>query len=260
MARKKKISGLSVAIVALNIVIVGIIILLVVLIYFHMKEDTGNAREEITKPLITTVPEQSADTEATDSPAPIVPSTYNPDFFKNDLFIGDSISTGLFTYDFIDKANVFAEVGLNPESALTKAIDGVTCIQKAQGMKPTHIYIMLGSNGLAYLSGDTMAEKIASLVAELQNASPSSQICVLSIPPVTKEHDGKGQETMEMVNSYNSALKNVCQQKGYKFIDICSVLTDSEGYFSEKYAENDGMHFLSNTYKILLSTIQSAVQ
>lgn len=257
MARKKRINGLSVAIVALNIVIIGIIILLVVLIYFHMKEDAGNGREEYTNPPITTVPEQSADTEAT---TPTVPSTYNPAFFSNDLFIGDSISTGLTAYDFIDKANVFAEVGLNPESALTKAIDGVTCIQKAQGMQPTHIYIMLGSNGLAFLDSNAMAEKVSSLVEELQKVSPSSQISVLSIPPVTKEHDAAGSETMEKVNAYNTALKNICQEKGYKFIDICSVLTDEEGYFSEKYAENDGMHFLSNTYKVFLATVQNAVQ
>ena len=174
MAKKKKISGLSVSIVALNIVIVGIIILLIVLIYLHIKDDKGNQRGEITTTTEITAGESNitditqgsdtqseahvtdiateAETQAVDPAVdPVVSNNYDPAFFQNDLFIGDSISTGLYLYSFLDKNNVFAEVGLNPESASKKEIDGVTCIEKAQTMNPKHIYIMLGSNGLAFL-------------------------------------------------------------------------------------------------------------
>lgn len=287
MAKKKKISGLSISIVALNIVIVGIIILLIVLIYLHIKDDTGNKRGETTttpevtqqtdaqtdaqtESNVTETPQQTgaetevtvtnAETEAqTNSETPVV-SAYDRAFFQNDLFIGDSISTGLYLYDFLDKNNVFAEVGLNPETASTHPIDGVTSIEKAQAMNPKHIYIMLGSNGLAFLDPDYMATKMTELIEKLEMACPTAKICVISISPVTKAHDAQGNETMAKVNAYNTALKSVCDQGGYTYIDICSQLLDSEGYFAEKYAEEDGLHFKGNTYKLLLSTVQKAVQ
>lgn len=279
MAKKKKISGLSISIVALNIVIVGIIILLIVLIYFHIKDDKGNQRGDITTtPEITSsesnitdiaqssdtqseVPVTDITTEAATGPGvPIVSNNYDPAFFQNDLFIGDSISTGLYLYSFLDKNNVFAEVGLNPESAPTKKIDGVTCIEKAQTMNPKRIYIMLGSNGLAFLEADYMATKMVELIEKLETACPTAKICIISIPPVTKAHDAEGNETMAKVNAYNSALKSLCSQGGYTYIDICSMLLDDGGYFAEKYAEADGLHFMGNTYKILLSAAQKAVQ
>ncbi len=283
MAKKKKISGLSVSIGALNIVIVGIIILLIVLIYLHIKDDKGNQRGEITttpeitagESNITDITQGSdtqsethvtdiateAETQAGDPAVdPVVSNNYDPAFFQNDLFIGDSISTGLYLYSFLDKNNVFAEVGLNPESASKKEIDGVTCIEKAQTMNPKHIYIMLGSNGLAFLEADYMATKMTELIEKLETACPTAQICIISIPPVTKAHDAEGSETMAKVNAYNGALKSLCSQGGYTYIDICSVLLDNEGYFAEKYAEADGLHFMGNTYKILLSAAQKAVQ
>ena len=283
MARKKKISGLSVAIVALNIVIVGIIILLIALIYLHIKEDTGNLRGEtttvptvtdgyisdsanITQPSDTQHEDETetadtmAETAAETADEPLVSPTYDPAFFQNDLFIGDSISTGLYLYDYLDKANVFAEVGLNPESAAVKEVDGATCIQRAQSINAKHIYIMLGSNGLAFLDADYMASKMSELAEKLKAACPNAQICIISISPVTKAHDAEGAETMSKVNAYNSALEKVCTAGGYKYIDICSLLKDEEGYFADKYAEEDGLHFKGNTYKLLLSTVQKAVQ
>ena len=284
MARKKKISGLSVAIVALNIVIVGIIILLIALIYLHIKEDTGNLRGEITTvPAVTEpdVSESAADTQpsgmqlgeestaseeeteettAAETEDNLISPAYDPAFFQNDLFIGDSISTGLYLYDYLNKENVFAEVGLNPESAATREIDGETCIQRAQNLNAKHIYIMLGSNGLAFLDADYMAAKMGELTDKLKEACPSAQICIISISPVTKAHEAEGAETMSKVNAYNTALEKICGTKGCTYVDLCSLLVDGEGYFADKYAEEDGLHFKGNTYKLLLSTVQKAVQ
>lgn len=292
MAKKKKTSGLSIAIVALNVVIVGIIILLIVLVYMHMKDDDGNGREETTTPAATasetpaesTAPSGTGSSESitentespentdnldstgTESEPPAettvditLPMPYTQEFFANDLFIGDSISTGLYLFEYLEKDNVFAEVGLNPESALTREIEGKTCIAKAAEMNPKRIYIMLGSNGLAFMDGQYMANKLTELIAELKVACPTAKICVISIPPVTKAHEAEGNETMEKVNNYNAALKTVCDDGGYTFIDICTLFKDSEGYFADKYAENDGLHFKGSTYTVMLGYIQKTI-
>ena len=203
----------------------------------------------------TTTPEPQPTEETAQAPLPPA-ATYSREFFDNDLFIGDSISTGLFLYGFTDKYNVFAEVGLNPESALTKAVDGVTCGEKVSAMQPRNIYIMLGTNGLAYLSGSYMASKMTELTALLEMACPTAKIYIITIPPVTAAHEAKGNETMALVNAYNSLLKELCAKGGYGCIDLCSELQDENGYLSSLYAEQDGLHFLGAAYIAMLNYVQ----
>lgn len=181
-------------------------------------------------------------------------------FFENDLFIGDSISTGLHLYNYLEAENVFAEVGLNPESAINHKIGDVTCVEKVAAMQPKRIYIMLGTNGLAFMDAEYMSKKMTELVSELEMACYTAKICVISLPPVTKEHDAEGKETMEKINDYNSRLKAMCEQGGYTYVDICSKLSDNEGYFSSKYAEADGLHFQGSAYALVLGTIQNQIR
>lgn len=288
MARKKH-DGIGIAIVVLNVLIVGVIITLCVLIYLYMSgklEDTNVANlgqetqtsAELTTTAITTlIPETTTtttlitteelviegddeETTADDTIVAVETDVYDEEFFENDLFIGDSIATGLFNYGYFKSEQVFAKVGLNPESALTDSIDDETVIEKAERLKPKRIYIMLGSNGLAYMGNTYMSQQMKLLVEALQEASPDSYIYILSIPPITKEHESEGQETMVMVNGYNKLLKDLADEIGVVYLDLCSELEDTTGYFSEKYAEADGMHFLGTAYKKMLSFIEKKIQ
>lgn len=273
----------------LNVLIVGVIITLCVLIYLYMSgqlEETDVANlgqqaqtsaELTTTPITTLVPETTTtttlittddfviegddeETTADDTIVAVEADVYDDEFFESDLFIGDSIATGLFNYGYFKSEQVFAKVGLNPESALTDSIDDETVIEKAERLKPKRIYIMLGSNGLAYMGNTYMSQQMKLLVEALQEASPDSYVYILSIPPVTKEHESEGQETMVMVNGYNKLLKDLADEIGVVYLDLCSELEDTTGYFSEKYAEADGMHFLGTAYKKMLSFIEKKIQ
>lgn len=285
---KKKFDGISAAIVALNILIVGVIITLCVLIYLYMSGKLGDTnvanlgQPEQTPSVLTTTPvsmvtfETSTTTEPTTTPEEDVPTeaetteadsitaveadTYDDAFFADDLFIGDSISTGLLNYGYLNSNQVFAAIGLNPDSALTEEIDGLTCAAKAEALQPKRIYIMLGSNGLAYMGNTYMVQKMRALVEELKAVSPDSYIYILSIPPVTKEHEAEGSETMAMITGYNKLLKDLADEIGVVYLDLCSELENSAGYFSDAYAEADGMHFLGAAYKKMLSFLQKSIQ
>ncbi|MGN0619396.1 MAG: GDSL-type esterase/lipase family protein [Ruminiclostridium sp.] len=288
MARKSgKFDGISAAIVILNILIVGVIITLCALIYLYMsgkleETDVSNLGQDsepqavITTTQITTVTsETEPPIETTTTPeettAPETPETeeiitavesdvYEDAFFANDLFIGDSIGTGLVNYGYLTSEQVFAQIGLNPESARTKEYGGYTAVTRAKELQPKRIYIMLGSNGLAYMGNTYMTEQMKLLVDELKENCPESYIYVISIPPVTKVHDNEGQETMVMVNGYNRLLKDMCDENAVVYLDLCSQLQDSTGYFSDKYAEADGLHFLGTAYKKMLSFLQKSIQ
>ncbi|MGN0588458.1 MAG: GDSL-type esterase/lipase family protein [Ruminiclostridium sp.] len=283
--KKSKIDGLSLSIVILNVLIVGVIITLCVLIFLYMtgkleNTDVSNLGQDKTpSPIVTTEittgttapevtttePTEAPETEETEESTievieAVESDSYDESFFKDDLFIGDSISTGLVNYGYLKGSNVFAQIGLNPETAITKEYDGYTSVSKAEEMKPKRIYIMLGSNGLAYMGNTYMIQQMKLLVEALREATPDSYIYVISISPVTKAHESEGQETMAMVNGYNKLLKDFADEEGVVYLDLCSQLQDSTGYFSEKYAEVDGLHFLGSAYKKMLSFIQSSIE
>lgn len=292
MEKKKRVDGISLAIVILNIAIVAVLILLVVLIYLYMtgkleptdvanmeqSEQTAAAItttavttetvEHTTEPTeaTTTAPEETDEPEETEETEPSVveaveSDSYDEEFFANDFFIGDSIYTGLVNYGYFPSKQVFAMIGLNPESALTKTDEnGLTAVTKAQEMQPKRIFIMLGSNGIAFMGNTHMAEKMKELASQLKEACPDSYIYIVSIPPVTKAHDSEGQETMVMVNGYNKLLKGMCEEEGIVFLDLCRKLQDNTGYFSADYAEADGMHFLGSAYKRMLSFFQKSIE
>lgn len=181
---------------------------------------------------------------------------YDKAFFSNSLFIGDSIFTGFSGFGYLEPDNVFAQVGLNPESATTKEINGVTAVKKAEMMQPDYICIMLGTNGLAFLSTDYMAEEMSKLVDDLRAVSQNSEIVILSIPPVTAAHESENPEKIPVIMDYNSKLQKVADDKSCKYIDIFTMLQDDDGYLAVDYAEADGLHFLGKAYGVVLSRIQ----
>ncbi len=287
---KKKIDGLSVAIVILNVLIVGVIITLCVLIYLYMsgkleQTDVSNLGQgsqaaatttttqittaafettEVTTVSETTVTELSFETTgedgAEDTIIAVETDVYDEEFYADDLFIGDSIGTGLLNYGYLTSDQVYAQIGLNPESAHSTETDGYTAVTRAAELQPKRIYIMLGSNGLAYMGNTYMVEQMRILVESLRESCPESYIYLISIPPVTKAHEAEGQETMAMVNGYNKLLKELADDIGVIYLDLCSELQDSTGYFSDTYAEADGLHFLGTAYKKMLSFIQKSIE
>lgn len=291
MEKKTRVDGISLAIVILNIAIVAVLILLVTLIYLYMTgklepTDVANMDQSeqpaaamttthVTTDTVerssepaedTTVPDETGETEdTTESEADTVVAaetdTYDESFFANDLFIGDSIYTGLVSYEYFDKSHVFAQIGLNPESVLTYTDeDGETVVTKAEKMQPKRIFIMLGSNGIAFMGNTYMSEKIKELVHQLREVCEESYIYVVSIPPVTKAHDAEGKETMVMVNGYNKLLKSMCEDEGIVYLDLCGKLQDTSGYLYADYDAGDGMHFTGAAYRKMLSFFQSSIQ
>lgn len=199
------------------------------------------------------------------APAPVPDTSYDSDFFSSDLFIGDSISTGYSLYGFLSEKNVFAKVGLNPSTVLTKSVStcygdiGIT--DMLAYTMPKRVYIMLGSNGIQWLSVGNMLQSTNTLVTLIKDSCPDCDVVIISVPPVTAAYDSTVEDVnvMAKINEYNSSLNAYCTANKMLFVDAASILKDETGYFNSTYAESDGMHFKSSAYKTLLSKIQSDV-
>lgn len=217
-------------------------------------------------------PIKPADTESTVSEdesseivAPVDSYSYDRSFFADDLFIGDSITTGLYLYNKLDMKNVAASVGYTPYKAYTEAVDlydgtAATALDYAERLQPKRIYIMLGSNGL--FAASAMEDSYRTLISKLNAVCPDSVIYCISVSPVTETSSlaASGGITNDMVTEFNSFIKRVCSDEGIRYIDLYSKIIDENGYFLTEYAEADGLHFKGKTYDLMLSYIEECVE
>ncbi len=195
-----------------------------------------------------------------DEPVDAVNTSYDREFFANDLFIGDSITTGIHLYNKLDMQNVAASVGYTPYKAYTEECDlydgtSATALDYAKKMQPERIYIMLGSNGL--LSAGAMEDSYNTLIDKLSAACPSAEIYCISVTPIAKYTDYT--ITNEMVTSFNEFIKTACKDKGVTYIDFWSEMIDGDGYAKTDLVADDGLHFKGATYDQMLAFIQEEI-
>lgn len=210
----------------------------------------------------------SADNSATS--VDIVPTpdgSFDKEFFKDDLFIGDSIFMGLYLYSHIERENVAAAIGYTAYGAQVSTFDETfysgSAVEYAKSRKPKRIYIMLGSNSLSSKTDfDDFETGHRGLIKALKSGCPDSKICVISVPPITADSSMASYNgvTNTIINTANTRIKTVADDLGVTYYDFHSVLKDASGNLKEEYAEDDGMHFLGATYPVLLSGLQKAVE
>ncbi|MGN0688000.1 MAG: GDSL-type esterase/lipase family protein [Oscillospiraceae bacterium] len=235
---------------------------------------TTKASSSVSMTKRSTEPTSSAEpTEATDDPqepnsddAPQESDdlSYSKQFFENDLFIGDSITTGLHLFSRLNMKNVAADKGLTPYKAYTDEIpmyDGssMTAVDYAEKMQPKRIFIMLGSNGLA--AAGAMEDSYKTLINKLNAVCPDSVVYCISVTPLAKGsmYESPTGINNDKVKEFNNFIKSVCSENGIRYIDFYSQIIGSDGYFMPEYAEVDGMHFKSVTYDKMLHYIQKTI-
>ena len=202
----------------------------------------------------------SAATEET-VPAITIPlGEYEESFFDNIFFVGDSLSTGLVGYEFLPAESVFAQAGLTPSSIMFTEVKGEMVYDRAVEADPEYICIMLGTNGIAYLEADFMYEKMKLFIDELRLNCPESEIVLVSIPPVTAEHETEFPETsIEKIKLYNSCIEKLETEMDVIWVETYSILCDDTGFLAEEYAETDGLHLKIHAYPVILSRVQEAI-
>ncbi len=225
-------------------------------------ETTTETTTEASSETETDISESESETEQSETTAAAsMSSSEYKEHFADSLFIGDSITVGFSAYGYIGENNVAAKIGLNPSSALTKEIelpDGSTKTVSARAaeLQPKNVYIMLGSNGIQWLSNESMLSSVSELSAQIKAADPDCSVYLLSIPPVTEVYNSENEgNIMSRINDYNAELKSIAAQNGCGYIDITTPLQDSTGYFDPDLAEKDGIHFKGRCYTLVLDEI-----
>ncbi len=240
----------------------------------------------------TSIDSTSTETDATETTLPttqeppIQGTSGNPialsesvgmDYFNDCLFIGDSVSMGLATYQIIDTKSVYATLGMNISSVLTYTMPekgangddpsiyykGMTVVEALASSNAKNVYIMLGSNGISWLSNDFMTTKYTELIQNVRDTLPQSKVYVISIPPVATVRENMSQSDGRVLNSavdeYNSELLKMANDLGVYFVDLNTALKNNEGKLSDEMSAKDGLHFNPTTYDKMLEYIMTHV-
>ncbi len=166
----------------------------------------------------------------------------DPSWFDDAAFIGDSVSLKLRTHCLtgaLGKAQFFAVGSYSTVNALRPVSDGgphptyrgtvmtsEECIQKSGAKK---VFIMLGMNDLSY-GIDATLPRYQTLVERILEKSPDVKIFIQSMTPMTATstiiNDKRNNANIKL---YNQRLQKMCEENGWYFVDVASVMYDDKG-------------------------------
>lgn len=180
--------------------------------------------------------------------------TVEKSYFDDAVFVGDSLTYGLGAYEVLDASCVIAHTGINPQTILTSACieqangASVTALEAVKAAAPHKIYVMLGSNGVAFLTQDNIIEFYGEFLDELRAALPDAILYVESVLPVTHEKEsGDSRYANSKIDALNDALLELATEKGAYFVNVSEAIKDESGCLPAA-ASSDGMHFGVSTY------------
>ncbi len=218
-----------------------------------------------------TEPQVSENTEvsepSSDGVNPVKESTPKDEsYLEKCVFIGDSITSGFASYKFVPFENVFASVGMNLTEMDTAKIEtpelgSVLLIDGLKQKVPENIYILLGSNGIAWLDNGEMISNYGNFIDQIKEILPDSKIYIMSVTPVGTMKENKpdvksGKLLNTQIDSFNLKLLDLATQKSVYYIDINSELKGPDGKLP-KEVTSDGMHLNKATYEKVIKYILS---
>lgn len=112
-----------------------------------------------------------------------------------------------------------------------------TIPQAIAKMKARRVYVMIGSNDVD--GSVTVDEFMNDYKQALQNIKNSYSYCDLiacAIPPVVKDSENAAQ-TQTLIDQFNQAIAEACNEMGYKYLNLSEVLKDSKGYAEASYVD-----------------------
>ena len=183
------------------------------------------------------------------------------------LFLGDSNTARMYRmFDYCSYDNAIGSVGMTAKSLVTFACVQVstssgyiTMPQAVAKLQPRRVILTFGTNDLnpGYKAADFVKNYRTGIEA-IVTAYPSVDIIVNAIPPIGQQHSNQSL-TQTQVDEYNKALVEMCQEKGWKFLNSAEVLKDSvTGYAKSGYVEtSDGIHLTRTAMDALFNYIRT---
>ena len=146
------------------------------------------------------------------------------EYYNGSIFIGDSIMDGIAYYKYIDTPQVMAD-GNNTTDKADRYIE------TAVNLKPAKVFIMVGLNDVNYgtRSAQTIAENIMWIATQIKTASPTTNVYVLSLLPITQAFEAKANVNAKqsVIDEVNNIVMSACQPNSVTYIDVATAFKDN---------------------------------
>ena len=182
------------------------------------------------------------------------------DYIDDIIFAGDSMALYYVINDTIPGTQLWHQISITPETALTSPIyinhidTKKTFVENFEEKKPGMVIMTLGTNSAAYMSPEYFYEKYTELVKKIQKASPKTKLIIQSIPPVDSSWDDKnGSINNDKINKLNYYIGKMCEELNVKFLNSAVAMKDEDGACKAGYCrEDDGIHPTEKGSKALI--------
>ena len=174
------------------------------------------------------------------------------------VFFGDSITTRYdFQAAFPEKKVV--NLGLSGDSIL----DMIQRVYMIETVSPEKIFLLAGINSL---KNETKVEKYynqyVDLCEKIREVSPSSDLYIISVLPVSSDHDNRFLGNMRGVNNsfivkFNTMIHQYADQNGFTYVDIYPYY-EKDGSLNPDYSE-DGLHITDEAYCFWIDAIREYI-
>ena len=233
-------------------------------------ESSEESSEESSQESSESSQEESPDSSVESTPASSQESSTVPagsdvgaSFFDDAVFIGDSISLRLTMYcqanpDALGKAQFLTAGSLgsgnalwdeNSQDAVFPTYNGqvVTLQDGVQKSGAKKVFIMLGMNDVGLYGVEGARDNMETLIGLILEKSPNVTIYVQSMTPMLTTHQLKSLNNPN-IEAYNKLLREMCAEHGWNFVDVASVMKESDGGLIPAYCSDGGdggmgMHF-----------------
>lgn len=188
-------------------------------------------------------------------------------FYKNTVFVGDSIMSGFATYSSTKEAPEFikniiylsarsygVDAAINNKGIIYKG-ESRPLIENLELIKPEKIFINLGVNELDGVPAEKVGKKYEELIKNIKASLPDSQIFVMGVTYFVE-----GKETLTYNNGgikeFNNYLKSHSSSWGVTYLDLASKLSNEKGYLPAEYASDNRIHHNNTAYGVWVEFLE----
>ena len=222
---------------------------------------TETTTEKETKTKAKTEKETETKTEKIEKTEDISAS-YSGKFFDGAVFVGDSVTLGLRNYvtsernkghECLGKAKFLTEGSMGYTNTLPKIGTQNSIHPKYKGkemyiedalalLKAEKVFIMLGMNDFCIYSVKEGIGNAEKCINKIKEKNPGIDIYIESVTPALRD---RGSFNNANIDKFNAALKKFCEENGCTYVDVASVMKNSNGALIKSYCsdpEGKGVH------------------
>ncbi len=199
-----------------------------------------------------------------------MPDSVKDSFYKNSIFIGNSVGLGLKYYQnkqpdgflgnmlncSVESYSIFNDRQPISAKSLHPTVNGEKMRAKdaikASGAKK--ILVNMGLNDMYVYGKLSTVDNYKIFIEEIQKENKKIPVYIVSMTPVYTE---KGALTNENINALNKAMKEYAKsKKNVFFINIHDAMMDDNGFLKKEYCSDKFCHLTNAAYAVWVESMR----